>query len=80
MDEVESYEVEGVHYVRKTRVMRVDDVDDCPAIAFGMETFCGDQFLFTMADATAYDFMRRMSHILFDANVQPMQLDEGGKA
>jgi hypothetical protein len=60
---------EPIVYVRKTRVARVDDDDDTgPTIAFGLEGLRGEQWFFVMADASAYDFIRRMKQVLFDVD------------
>jgi hypothetical protein len=67
---------EDVQYVRKTRVMRMEN--DCdPCIAIGLEGLNGDCFFFSMADATAFDLMRRMTSALFDA--EPSKLKSFGE-
>jgi hypothetical protein len=54
-------------YIRKSRVTRIEG-DCAPCIAFGLEGLRGEQFFFSMADAEAYDFIRRLNTVLFDAD------------
>jgi hypothetical protein len=60
---------EDVLYVRKTRAMRVEG-DCAPVIGIGLETREGQQYIFTMADVTAYEFIRRMTEALFEVEAK----------
>jgi hypothetical protein len=53
--------------IRKARVVRMEQ-QCAPTIAVGFEDRDGEQWFFALADADAYDLMRRMNVVLFDAD------------
>ena len=59
-------------YIRKERSMRLEG-DCAPTIALGFEDNRGEQWFFSMADATAYELIRLMTKALFDDNADALK-------
>jgi hypothetical protein len=62
---------EETHVVRQARAMRLEA--ETPTVVFGLQDSEGVCFFFAMADADAYDFIRRLTRALFDDEATALQ-------